>query len=761
MSPYATVAPAVPGQQEQTREETNPSAFDDAIVSLFKTPDVMSAPILALDAAFEEEFAIDPGAQAAPVTAAAAPLFDSTRVGTLLTPEQLHKDENGNSPILDIELQPAVYFNTQPPSIYQTGYNVNEEASPFGTITRVSLSPDDVLVVSLAVLSDQKTDSIDTHTMSPLQKPGDGEPAPVQYKATVRVGDLPFNEAGEISLRLAAPFTEDELAGIKDGSISLTVAVFERQADGSLVAKSFPGALTSEEPVSVDAGSQPAIAFVQQAGAENAPNAVFEKQEPPKQPTTPFFIPPITAPQPQLPPPRQFNSTGEGSGQPGGSGPSASGLGSGSGGLSFGGGDSMASGAFGRRLKTKPIPLTMYSLDLSPFFDEFKSILDLEGKSGAVDELDEIIEIKMDAVVGDGNFLSFSLDNISAADVEYWVVFVKDDQVMIQGPFIYHRDGDNPSFGVPPEYQNGKIYVIVNDHGNKDGDTIIIPERHETPGKQPAQAPRVMARPHLYSEVEQPATSKDETTAAESAPAGNSSAALIMAAPAALVVARDSIEKRLERARAWLRNRRPPSAPSAPKTEPEPKKAPASLDDTIPFQPLFDVAHFGQLVAKKNDADILSKRPWVYVPKAATEKELVWEVWGRYRTLDAVSQAPHMEVFLTAANEKYAPALEKIYRNMDRVKIRRPGDYDTSAKMRSLFDNEKLTGQIQFLIRQGAAVDQNFLESIYELSKLDGFIDRINVLLVVGTGLQGEAGRLQRLDDLMSEKVWRLFRSQA
>jgi hypothetical protein len=199
--------------------------------------------------------------------------------------------------------------------------------------------------------------------------------------------------------------------------------------------------------------------------------------------------------------------------------------------------------------------------------------------------------------------------------------------------------------------------------------------------------------------------------------------------------------------------------PSTP--EPRPKK-PETLPDIIPLKPLFEVSTFRQAVAPKDSEDILSQRIVTYVPKAQSEKELLWEIWGRYRTQNALSPNPHMEVFLTAANAQHAAALENVYRNMgDRIKIRRPADYDTLEKLRGIFVDAKLPGQIHFLIRQGAVVDENFLKMIYELSKVDGFIDRINVFFLVGATLQGEAGRLQSLDSLLDRRLFDLINSQA
>jgi hypothetical protein len=266
------------------------------------------------------------------------------------------------------------------------------------------------------------------------------------------------------------------------------------------------------------------------------------------------------------------------------------------------------------------------------------------------------------------------------------------------------------------------------------------------------KAPRVIEK--------EPQQSPGDVSEADTSKKQSSNTALLIL-PVAYIAAHDAVMKRIAQAKEVLKPRSSSASLVPPEPEPRPKK-PETLPDIIPLKPLFEVSTFRQAVASKDSKDILSQRIVTYVPKAQSEKELLWEIWGRYRTQNALSPNPHMEVFLTAANAQHAAALEKVYRNMgDRIKIRRLADYDTLEKLRSIFVDAKLPGQIHFLIRQGAVVDENFLKMIYELSKVDGFIDRINVFFLVGATLQGEAGRLQSLDSLLDRRLFDLINSQA
>jgi hypothetical protein len=716
------------------------SIMEEAFLSMYGTPDVLEAPVLAKDAAFEDDFTVDYGLQATPVEAVAPVEFDFTKVGALISPDVLHADEQGQRPVFGISILPQTYINTDPP--VSDGYALLHTVDQGVTISRLVL--DNALVeISLTPLSDVKTDAAPELALFPLQKQvGKGVPAPAQYAVTVKASQLSMNTYGEMTLRIASPFSEEELAALKDGSVVLTVRAILLDADGNVVLDAAGKEVAIALPVSINPGDQAAVVAI---GPGTPDNVEFKRLEnPSEQPQIPFFfLSPSTIETLHAP------SRAPGAGG-GGSGSSASRSSSGGGGGASSGGATVGGFAVGERQKEKPIPFTLSPIDLyEDIFNDLKRATEKDDDA-AISDNEEMAGVDMGAIAGDGNIVSFEFENTSNEEVTYWVVIVTEKETIIHGPYAYNKEGDNYDFMVP---DGAKIYFIVRDPGAKDGLSKVLPMRIGSSDRLSPKAPRVIEK--------EPQQSPGDVSE-EDAPKKQSSNTALLVLPVAYIAAHDAIMKRIAQAKEVLKPRGSSSSSLVPSTpEPRPKK-PETLPDIIPLKPLFEVSTFRQAVAPKDSEDILSQRIVTYVPKAQSEKELLWEIWGRYRTQNALSPNPHMEVFLTAANAQHAAALENVYRNMgDRIKIRRPADYDTLEKLRGIFVDAKLPGQIHFLIRQGAVVDENFLKMIYELSKVDGFIDRINVFFLVGATLQGEAGRLQSLDSLLDRRLFDLINSQA
>jgi hypothetical protein len=182
----------------------------------------------------------------------------------------------------------------------------------------------------------------------------------------------------------------------------------------------------------------------------------------------------------------------------------------------------------------------------------------------------------------------------------------------------------------------------------------------------------------------------------------------------------------------------------------------------VPLAPLYEVSKFGKALAAE-PGEIMSERQWVYVPSSRSRTELLREINGRLRTIRSLNGNSHIEIFLTSANAEFAGLLRERFQNeKGRVMVRVPADYEDVTKMRELLNaNRRHVGNIKFLIRRGAVLEQSFLNNLSLLSKEEGFDNnRISVFLILETTLRGDVGRIS-LDSLLDPRLYKLLRSQA
>jgi hypothetical protein len=398
-----------------------------------------------------------------------------------------------NDAVVTLRLLPGIYFNV---NVDVTGYTPLYDPEIAGLL-RLLPGPDDYIEVTFSeVLGLEPTVSdANTFSLRPVENsPTAPQVRPLYRTQKIRALDLAANGTGgyERLLKLASPFTEADFSEIK-GPIALSVQNYQKMPDGTYVKKVFPAlgelVVGSINPRSND--NQPTAGFAfARVPTETGPNNPGEGGGNPSSPNPVTVLIPTNG---QTPTTSKSNParvtdlpdllrTGRISASlfsvlTGGR------FGSGVGAARRDTqGSSVGNGVMLREPKApEPEDVEMYSSDYDSRYDALERML---VKHGAPAEQfkdgDEFVHMPLSAIVGEGNALSLNFKNVSAEGLLVRVVFVDGKRMRAEAPIMHAPGSPAAVVEIPAGYENGEIWLQVHDAGEKEGHTVVTPEKVST-----------------------------------------------------------------------------------------------------------------------------------------------------------------------------------------------------------------------------------------------------------------------------------------